>query len=141
MKRISLKYLFLALILSLGMVACNDFEDENYDFSNSVLPYIELNAGSYSGTPASDVTVGFRLRVAVQEEVNVGYEISGDLSGSGSVTIQPGELVAPLTVSIPAPPDTIGTAMISITNVDDGFTIGRSDGGDNITATIAWEPE
>ncbi len=141
MKKISYKYLCFALILSLSIVACNDFEDENYDFSNTASPYVELNASSYSGEPEEELSIGFRLRVAVQKEVNVGYEITGDISQSGSVTIEPGEVLAPLVVTLPGPPDTIGTANVAITSVDDGFTIGRAAGGDNVEASISWEPE
>lgn len=141
MKNISFKYLFLALVLSLGMTACNDFEDENFDFSNSIASYVDIANSAISAEPGEAVAVNFRLREAIQTaDVVVGYEMTGDITQSGSVTIVAGDLTGALAITLPTDPDT-GTANVKITSVDNGLTIGRSAGGDAVESNIAWEPE
>lgn len=140
MKNISFKYMLLGFLLSMGLVACNDFEDENYDFSNTAAPYVEI-AGDVAGLPGEDVAVNFRLRVAMHTTtVNVDYEITGDITQSGTVAIEAGDLSAAVPVTLPTTPET-GTATVKITGVDNGLTIGRASSDDNVETSISWEPE
>jgi len=139
MKNIPFRYLIFALFLTVGMTACNDFEDENYDFSNSIAAYVELSTASIATAPGAEVAVNFRLRTAINNAVvNVGYEITGDVTQSGSVAIEAGDLSSALALTIPTTPVT-GAATIKITSVDNGLSIGRAAGGDNVEAALSWE--
>jgi len=139
MKNIPFRYLIFALFLTVGMTACNDYEDENYDFSNPIAAYVELSTASIGTAPGAEVEVNVRLRTAINDAVvNVGYDVSGDVTQSGSVAIEAGDLSAAFTLTIPTTPET-GAATIKITSVDNGLTIGRAAGGDNIEAAVSWE--
>lgn len=139
------KYILL-LALSSGLLfftSCeDDFEDENYDFSNSLPSYVELTSGAdIEAAPGDTVAVTVRLREARDANVNVNYEITGDITENGMATIAQGTLNASIPVIIPMMPDT-GMATLTLTGVDNGLTIGRGDpslGLSDTSVDILWE--
>ena len=139
------KYILL-LALSSGLLyfsSCeDDFEDENYDFSNSLPSYVELTSGADIATvPGDTVSVTVRLREARDADVNVNYEITGDFTDNGTATVAQGNLNTAIPVIIPMMPDT-GMATLTLTGVDNGLTIGRGDPAQGLSATsvnILWE--
>ena len=142
MKNIPFKYLFIALFLSFGVVACNDFEDDNYDFSTSLPQYVELSTGALEAVAGGEVLVEVRLRVAIQNKVVVNYEVTGDITQTGTVEIESGQTSGTSVLSVPASPDT-GTANLKLTSVDNGLSIGRGnaeDGLSNTELSITWVP-
>jgi hypothetical protein len=142
MKKIALKYSGIVILFILGATACNDFEDNNFDFSDPLPQYVELADAIIDATAGEAATVEVRVRVALQSKVTVNYEISGDISESGTVEIAPGAVSGTKDISIPASPES-GLAMLKITSVDNGLSIGRGDPADdlsNVALTINWTP-
>ena len=142
MNKILIKYLGFCTLLFVGLSACNDFEDDNFDFSDPLPQYVELSDASVEAVAGASATIEARVRVALQSTVNVNYEITGDLSESGTIEIAPGAVSGSTEINIPASPDT-GSATLKITSVDNELSIGRGDPADglsNIELEIIWTP-
>lgn len=143
MKNITLKALtFLALVV-FGFSSCNDFEDENFDFSTSLPAYVELSSGSIADFADSTITVEARVRTALQSVITVDYDITGDFTESGTIEIPAGSVSGTTAITLPGNPDT-GSATLTITGVDNGLSIGRGDASVGLSATemqITWQPE
>lgn len=143
MKNTFFRYLTFVLFLSLGLTACNDFEDENYDFSNSSPAYVELSSGApVDAIAGEEVPVTARVRVALQSVVTVNYEVSGDLTATGTIEIPAGMTSGSSVITLPTDPDT-GFAVVKITAVDNGLTLGRGTAEDALSAlefAVNWTP-
>ena len=137
-KKIYVGY-FFALLL---MVGCEEFEDPNLDFSSSLPQYVEFSSGStIESAPGAMEEVTVRMREARAENVTINYELTGDLSETGSVVIDATNLSNSITVNIPAEVAT-GSATIRITGVDGGLSIGRggADAGlSPVSRNITWQ--
>ncbi|SDL88893.1 Calx-beta domain-containing protein [Pedobacter sp. ok626] len=100
---------------------------DNYDFSNSLPPYVEISAKTQlSVLEGTNATIAVRLKTAVQEPVVVNYAVSGAFSTTGSVTIPRGVLSANVTLPIPStlvpPGSTAVNASFKITGAKKGST-------------------
>ncbi len=117
--------LIVAGLSILLLAACEDYQDENFDFSNSLATYVELApGGTLTGEPGAEVSLTIRMREAINQPVSVDYEVTGDISSSGSITIEKGDISAPIVFSIPLDRQT-GTAQVKLTAVDNGLSLGR----------------
>jgi hypothetical protein len=94
---------------------------DNYDFSNSLPPYVEISdKAQLKVVEGTNAVIQVRLKTAVQEPVIVSYAISGTFATSGTVTIPRDALVANVTIPIPA--NTSGNATFKITDAVKGST-------------------
>lgn len=100
---------------------------DNYDFSNSLPPYVEIttktNLSVVEGTTA---TIAVRLKTSVQENVVVSYSVTGAFTTTGTVTIPRDALSADVTLAIPSSLVPSGsatsTAVFKITGAKKGNT-------------------
>lgn len=54
---------------------------DNYDFSNSVAPYVKITSkGARSAKASSTLNIALDMRNSIQEEVTVTYSVSGAVS-------------------------------------------------------------
>ena len=84
--KIMKKILLYTLIASV-IISCDDFEDENLDFSNSLPQYVEITSSDFEGSEGDEVTVTVSLGEALPDDVTVGYSVTGDITQSGSIVI------------------------------------------------------
>ncbi len=103
---------------------------DNYDFSNSLPPYVELSAKTnLSVVEGTSTTIAVRLKTAIQQDVIVKYSVTGAFATTGTVTIPREALTANITLAIPASLVPAGspsaTAVFKIT--------GATKGGENLT--------
>ena len=134
--------IILGLVLAaLVMFGCAEFEDPNLDFSNNSPAYVELSSGSdLEGAAGADVEVRVRMRESISADVNVSYEVSGDVSTSGTVTLAKGNIANAIILSIPADVMT-GTATVRLTSVDNGLSLGRGGpdaGFSPLSRNVVW---
>jgi len=141
----NLKYLYIFVLAVL--FACEDFEDPNLDFSNSLPQYVELSSGDTIKTiEGSTVDITVRMREVRPNDVTVNYEVSGDFTTSGSIVIPKTKLNASASISVPnnSEVDNAGNAILTLTSVDNGLSIGRGGpeaGFSNISRVISWEED
>ena len=77
----------------------------------------------------------------VYADVAVQYEVVGDITSSGTVTIPEGDLTADAFVLIPDDNQMTdgGTATFSLTSVDNGLSLGRQNAANSIiSTTMEW---
>lgn len=127
----------------LFLASCEEFEDENYDFSNTLPQYVELTSGAaIEALPGDTVSVSARIRVAQGQDITVDYSLGGDLSGSGTITIPASELNGSVDVILPSTPD-MGTGTLTLTSASNGYSVGRGDEALGLSSTsvdILWAP-
>ncbi|MEQ7798356.1 Calx-beta domain-containing protein [Pedobacter sp. ASV1-7] len=94
---------------------------DNYDFSNSLPPYVEISdKAQLKVVEGTNAVVQVRLKTAVQEPVTVNYNVTGTFSTSGTVTIPRDALTANVTIAVPA--NSSGNATFKITEATKGST-------------------
>ncbi|MEM6830240.1 MAG: hypothetical protein AAF551_06965 [Bacteroidota bacterium] len=132
MKNIHNRLLIVFLVLFVGVYSCDDFDDPNLDFSNSLPQYVEFRVDNTSqrqliGIEGGEVATVVRMREVQDSDITISYAVTGDFATTGSVVIPQGSLTASLSVTIPE--DNIvgtgGTATLALTEVDNGLDIGR----------------
>lgn len=143
------KYFYLLIIL-LGMISCSkDYQGDSFDFSNTTNPYIELKAVKIAvSAPANrDTTfsITVRLRTAIATApTTVNYQLSGALSGTGSVVIErnkiegtkAGIIVPAGVLPVGVTSATATVTLTSATNPNVVFDLGRNNVGKTATVTI-----
>jgi hypothetical protein len=133
--------LLVIMLITLVGVSCEEFEDPNLDFSNNQPQYVELSSGSAIQASAGEaISITVRVRENINTDVNVDYEITGDISSNGTVTISEGNLTSAISVSVPMDIST-GSAEVKLTGVDNGLQLGRggaSTGLSAISRQIVW---
>ena len=144
--KIMKKILLYTLIASV-IISCDDFEDENLDFSNSLPQYVEITSSDFEGSEGDEVTVTVSLGEALPDDVTVGYSVTGDITQSGSIVIPANSQSASATITI-ADNETLeatgGSATFALTSVDNGLDLGRGGpdaGFSKLEATIDWEED
>ena len=77
----------------------------------------------------------------IYSDVNIQWEVTGDFTNSGSVTIPEGSLTGDALVDIPDDGQVTGggTATFALTSVDNGLTLGRQNATSSvISTTLTW---
>ena len=113
---------FLLLPAACMVVSCEKAESpgDNYDFSNSLPPYVTLSStAAKTVRQGNSTTVNFVMRTALQEAVTVYYNISGAVNLTNqTVVIERDKTTATATINIPAgvivPPATTATATLTL---------------------------
>ena len=138
------KYLYI-LIMLLGFVGCSkDYPGDSYDFSNSTNPYVEFKSTKISVSAPSTFTFTVRLRTAISSgPTTVGYELSGALSGSGTVVIERNKIEGvSSTISVPvevlngAASSSATLKLVSAKNSSLNIDLGRNGTGNQAVVTI-----
>lgn len=142
------KYMMLAFA---GLLwACEADPDEGLpNFDNSLPLYVQVgnvsnnnSDGDATTSPeeGDNFTINVELPEVVYNDVNVQWELTGDLSGSGTTTVTEGNLSSGVIVAIPD--DGLaggGTAMFTLTSVDNGLTLGRQNASTSVISTeLEW---
>jgi hypothetical protein len=133
-------YLFLLLF---GMWSCEADPDEGLpSFDNSLPLYVQLGSSSdIEAEEGAEVTVAIEIPEVIYSDVNVQWEVTGDFTTSGSVTIPEGDLTADAVFTIPD--DGLvtggGAAIFQLTSVDNDLTLGRQNAGSSVISTnLTW---
>jgi hypothetical protein len=142
------KYFYLLIIL-LGVISCSkDYQGDSLDFSDSTNPYIELKAVkiavSAPATRDTTFSITVRLRTAIASApTTVNYQLSGALSGTGSVVIERNMIegtktgiIVPAGVLSGAASATATLTLTSASNPNVVFDLGRNEVGKTATITI-----
>ncbi len=136
------------LTLIFGIWACEADPDEGLpSFDNSLPLYVQLGSVSNSNNDGDDnddpeegdeFTIEVEIPEVIYNDVSVQWELTGDLIGTGSVVIPEGSLNSTVMVSIPDGSGT-GAAIFTLTQVDNGLTLGRQNATTSvITTDLSW---
>ncbi len=133
----------IAVVVFAALAACEADPNEGLpSFDNSLPLYVQLdNPSSIEAEEGEEVTITVELPKAVFEDVNVDWQVDGDLAQSGTVTIIEGDLNADVVLIIPDDdqPTGGGTAEFSLIAVDNGLSLGRPNvPSSRITTTLEW---
>lgn len=159
------KILYLVALVATFAWACNDYEEDAFDFDNAFPQYVDFAAGSagvevdtlldINGDLAANVggdtiaiadlgpmsvALAVRLRVARQSDTDVTVAITGDINETVNLTIPADALTTEFMVDVPYGADNLnGAATAAITTVSNGLTIGRTvpDGKDPVDVVEA----
>ena len=130
------------------MWACEADPDEGLpSFDNSLPLYVQLGSVDNTNADGDDIDDPeegdeFSIEVEVPEviysDVSVQWEVTGDIAQTGSVVIPEGTLTS--IVSVPIPDDVgAGAAVFTLTQVDNGLTLGRQNASTStITTDLSW---
>jgi hypothetical protein len=119
----NMKKIFLLLAISGGLLTSCEKEDspgDNYDFSNTLPPYVTLSStATKTVAQGGSTTFNFVMRTALQEAVTVYYNVTGDVNLTNqTVVIDRDKTTATASVTIPAgtitPPATTATATLTL---------------------------
>lgn len=100
---------------------------DNYDFSNSLPPYVEISSKTSSTVvEGTSLAVAVRLKTAVQEPVLVNYTVSGAFTTTGTITIPRGTLTASVTLAIPSTLVPVGSPSVGASFAITGATKGST---------------
>lgn len=137
------KITYIIIAMATMMWACEADPDEGLpSFANSLPLYVQLDgSSSISAEEGDEVAITIELPEVVYSDVIVQYEVIGDITSSGSVTIPEGDLTADALVSIPDDSQMTGggTATFSLTSVDNGLSLGRPNATSSIiSTTLEW---
>ncbi len=137
------KIIYIIIAMAGVIWACERDPDAGLpSFANSLPLYVQLNgSGSISAEEGEEVAITIELPEVIYSDVIVQYEVIGDITGSGSVTIPEGDLTADALITIPDDSQMTGggTATFSLTAVDNGLSLGRPNVASSIiTTTLEW---
>jgi hypothetical protein len=139
------KYFFLIAIVScLSITACDEKESpgDNYDFTNSLPPYVGLSStAAKTVAQGGSTTVTFNMRTSIQQDVTVHYSLIGDNINlpDQTATILRDKTSVAVTIDIPdnviVSPATDATAVLTLLSASkaDGTAMGI--GSKNVAAT------
>ena len=139
-----MKLSYILTVLAVLMWACEADPDEGLpSFDNSLPLYVQLSStGGISAMEGDEVAISVEIPEVIYSDVNVQWEVIGDISSSGSVVIPEGDLNANALVLIPDDSQVTGggSATFSLISVDNGLTLGRQNASTSvISTTLTWE--
>ena len=125
-----MRFNYIFICVAFLMWACEADPNEGLpSFDNSLPLYVQLSSTSdISANEGDDVSISIEVPEVVYSDVNVQWEVTGDISAAGSVVIPEGDLSANAIVTIPDDGQATGggTATFTLTAVDNGLTLGLS---------------
>ena len=130
------KLIIIAFFASMMFVACDDTQEPVADFSDTKPVYVELTTKSTTTAPAilavkegATATLQIRLREGQQQDVVVGYEVTGAFTKTGSATIARNSLTGNISLTIPT-----NVVPLNATTADAVLTLKSATmGGQNVT--------
>jgi len=146
------KIQYIIFAFSIGFLwACEADGDEGLpSFDNSLPLYVQLGSiesnnadGDLTTAPeeGDEFTVEVELPEVIYSDVNIQWEVTGDVTASGNVVIPEGSLTSEVIVAIPddGQPGGSGSANFILTAVDNGLTLGRQNAASSIISTdLSW---
>ena len=135
MKRIA----YIMITAACFMWACEADPDEGLpSFDNSLPLYVQLGTTDIEAEEGDEVAVTVEVPEVIYSDVIVQWEVAGDISNTGSVTIAEGDLSSDVIVVIPDDGQATdgGTATFTLTAVDNGLTLGRQNATNSVITTI-----
>jgi len=140
MKKIKIILYFVIVCLSLQ--ACKkDSPGDNYDFSNSLPPYVTLTSKTVSATAGGSANVAINVRTALEQDVIITYNVSGGITLSNqTVTLKKETYTVNAVVPVPAGTGTAKLTIVKAVKADgSSMTIGQDNVAANQVATITWK--
>ncbi len=139
--KIKVKYIVLAAVM--GLWACEADPNEGLpSFDNSLPLYVQLGStSSIEAEEGEELTISVEIPEVIYNDVNVQWEVTGDLITSGSVTIPEGSLTADAVFTLPDDSEMTGggSAVFSLTSVDNELTLGRQNASSSVISTdLTW---
>lgn len=109
------------VLISILFISCKkDYQGDNFDFSDSLPPYVALSStADKTVQQGTSTTVTFQMRSALEQEVTVYYDVKGggvDLSNQTAViNVEKTTTVATITIPmVIVPPATEATATLQL---------------------------
>lgn len=103
MKRI---IIILSIINTIFLFGCKkeDSPGDNFDFSNSIAPYVTIESlDDIEAAPGDEIEFNFQMRTSLQQPVTVTYKMEGAVNiPSGTITIEKEAKEALVSYTIPA---------------------------------------
>ena len=128
------------MVMACFMWACEADPDEGLpSFDNSLPLYVQLGStNDIEAEEGDEVAITVEVPEVIYSDVTVQWEVTGDISNTGSVTIAEGDLSNDVIVIIPDDAQATGggTATFSLTSVDNGLTLGRQNATSSVISTI-----
>ena len=122
------------------MWACEADPDEGLpSFDNSLPLYVQLGStNDIEAEEGDEVAITVEVPEVIYSDVIVQWEVTGDITNTGSVTIAEGDLSSDVIVVIPDDAQATGggTATFALTAVDNGLTLGRQNATSSVISTI-----
>jgi hypothetical protein len=144
MKKTLIYILFATL--SIVIVSCKKTSPgDNYDFSNSLPPYVTLSSKSISvSSGTSSAKVSFNMRTALEQDVTITYNLTGIVNANNQTLVIPKETtIASASIARPTTGATTGTATLTVVKAVkvDGtaLTIGQNNVASSQVATITFK--
>ncbi|MBW4890039.1 hypothetical protein KXQ82_09945 [Mucilaginibacter sp. HMF5004] len=136
MKKITL-YILFALVTGIGFQSCKKASPgDNYDFSNSIPPYVTLTSKSVSvaaGTNTGNVNIN--VRDVLEQAVTITYNLSGIVTATNQTVVLPKEtLSVNAVVTRPATGTTTGNVNLTIVKATKADGTAMTIGQDNVAA-------
>ncbi|NRF38520.1 hypothetical protein [Pedobacter foliorum] len=129
------KIIVLVSLLSIVMFqSCKKHESpgDNFDFSNSLPPYVTIkDLSDIDAAPGDVVTVDLQLRTSIQQKITITYKVEGAVTvASGTAEIAKESKAGTVKFTIPAGAATPSTATFTLlkAQTEDGkaLTIGQN---------------
>ena len=139
----NIKTIYILLTVVMGLWACEADPDEGLpSFDNSLPLYVQLSSTrSVAVEEGDEVSISIEIPEVIYNDVNVQWEVTGDLMATGSVTIPEGSLTANAVFAIPDDSEMTGggNAVFALTSVDNDLTLGRQNAASSVISTdISW---
>ena len=137
------KNTYLVIILAFGIWSCEADPDEGLpSFDNSLPLYVQLdNDSEITAEEGEEVAITVEVPEVIYSDVNVQWELTGDITNSGTAVIIEGDLNVDVMVTIPDDGSNTegGTATFTLIQVDNGLSLGRPNASSSIvTTTLVW---
>lgn len=134
---------YTLMVLASFIWACEADPNEGLpSFDNSLPLYVQLSSTSdISAEEGDEISISIEVPEVIYSDVNVQWEVTGDMSGSGTVLIPEGDLSADAVIIIPDDGEVTGggSATFTLTSVDNGLTLGRQNASSSvISTTLEW---
>ena len=149
MKKLIIYICFLLPIVAIQSCKKEYSPGNNYDFSNSLAPYINIRATALTVKQGNTATFAFTMRTALQQTVTVVYSVTGGVTLANQTATIPrdavtanGSFVVPAnTIVLPATTATATVTLISATTADGTkLTIGQNNVAANQKFTLNVTP-
>lgn len=127
-------YSIIALVL-FSFAACEEYEGDTYDFSNTSPAYIELtDTRTQSAPEGGTLTFTVQMKELVYKDITVNYEISGDFSLNGDFTYTKDGGQQSFTVAVPegVVAGQIAEATLKLTSASGEVACGRQVDGEGL---------
>lgn len=121
----------IAAVSVMALASCGKDEvGREYDFADSISPYIIIGKTALSATPGSAPKVRFTMRTGLSQTVTVTYSISGSVTAENQTAVidrytTTKDVEIPIPVGTPTPSTALVTLVSAAKSDGTQLTIGR----------------